>query len=59
MRNLSFGFAHPLATRLDLKALVCEPAPGAAASAGAATAARAGVAAGRSAFIRRGIGRVH
>jgi hypothetical protein len=44
----------------DLKALVCEPAP---TFAGAATAARgaapAGSAASRSAFIRRGIGRVH
>ncbi|WP_437721007.1 LamG domain-containing protein [Sorangium sp. So ce861] len=43
----------------DLKALVCEPAP---TFAGAATAGRgdtAGAAASRSAFIRRGIGRVH
>ncbi|WP_437969821.1 LamG-like jellyroll fold domain-containing protein [Sorangium sp. So ce260] len=41
---------------LDLKALVCEPAS---AFAGTATAARPGVATSRSAFIRRGIGRVH
>ncbi|WP_438025694.1 LamG-like jellyroll fold domain-containing protein [Sorangium sp. So ce233] len=41
---------------LDLKALVCEPAP---AFASPPTAARAGAAASRSAFIRRGIGRVH
>ncbi|WP_437605627.1 LamG domain-containing protein [Sorangium sp. So ce834] len=40
----------------DLKALVCEPAP---TFAGAATAGRAGAATSRSAFIRRGIGRVH
>jgi hypothetical protein len=44
----------------DLKALVCEPAPTAAAASarGARTAAPA-EAASRSAFIRRGIGRVH
>ncbi|KYG11280.1 hypothetical protein BE21_57890 [Sorangium cellulosum] len=40
----------------DLKALVCAPVPGFAA---AATAERPGAAASRSAFIRRGIGRVH
>ncbi|WP_437964384.1 LamG domain-containing protein [Sorangium sp. So ce260] len=44
----------------DLRALVCEPVP---TFAGAATATRggapAGAAASRSAFIRRGIGRVH
>ncbi|WP_437318435.1 LamG-like jellyroll fold domain-containing protein [Sorangium sp. So ce385] len=40
----------------DLRALVCEPVPGFAA---AATAERAGAATSRSAFIRRGIGRVH
>ncbi|WP_437313737.1 LamG-like jellyroll fold domain-containing protein [Sorangium sp. So ce385] len=38
----------------DLKALVCEPAPTFAGAAG-----RGGAAASRSAFIRRGIGRVH
>ncbi|XXT23891.1 LamG-like jellyroll fold domain-containing protein [Sorangium sp. So ce429] len=52
LRNL-----NDLARRnLDLKALVCEPAP---AFAGTATTARGGVATSRSAFIRRGIGRVH
>ncbi|XXX78611.1 LamG-like jellyroll fold domain-containing protein [Sorangium sp. So ce134] len=40
----------------DLRALVCEPVP---AFAAAATAERAGAATSRSAFIRRGIGRVH
>ncbi|AUX45094.1 hypothetical protein SOCE26_065750 [Sorangium cellulosum] len=47
----------------DLKALVCEPAPTAVAEAegapGARLAAPTGAAASRSAFIRRGIGRVH
>ncbi|WP_437630506.1 LamG-like jellyroll fold domain-containing protein [Sorangium sp. So ce854] len=44
----------------DLKALVCEPAPALAAGAPAARlAAPADAAASRSAFIRRGIGRVH
>ncbi|WP_437287558.1 LamG-like jellyroll fold domain-containing protein [Sorangium sp. So ce406] len=52
VRNL-----NDLARRnLDLKALVCEPA---AAFASPPTAARAAAATGRSAFIRRGIGRVH
>ncbi|XXX72106.1 LamG domain-containing protein [Sorangium sp. So ce134] len=40
----------------DLKTLVCEPVP---ALARTATAERAGAATSRSAFIRRGIGRVH
>ncbi|AGP38818.1 LamG domain-containing protein [Sorangium cellulosum] len=41
----------------DLKALVCEPAPTFAGAAG--RGGTAGAAASRSAFIRRGIGRVH